>query len=167
MKEVVFLEITSFRFAIGGEHYYGKLHVYNSGTRVRTDKGEVTRISTSDPEHPLHHTELRRKLTDPAEVAYLQEKDNDDWIKLGMDTTRFNTTSDIREVAKTFFAENFDADDLLVEARYAEFEYAEPLAGPEDVCADFASCEDYADVRKMLNGHGYLAPRQTIDERAG
>lgn len=24
MKEVVFLEITSFRFAIGGEHYYGK-----------------------------------------------------------------------------------------------------------------------------------------------
>jgi len=137
MPELVRIEITHYQFAIGGEHYYGSLKVPSKATI--TEDGRAT-WSSDTPRHPMHDYELRRVLTDEAEVAYLRAKDQDVIWEVGFSTIRFNSKEQIIEEAKRVFAEHFGPDDILCISkpqRVTDFigtyweDYDYLLAGPE------------------------------------
>ncbi len=138
MPELVRIDITNYRFAIGGEHYYGSLKVPSKAT-INED-GRAT-WSSSTPRHPMDGYELRRVLTDEVEVEYLRAKDQDDIWEVGFSTIRFNSKDQIIEEAKRVFAENFGPDDILcikksqkVTDSYGSYweDYDHILVGPED-----------------------------------
>lgn len=138
MPELVRIDITHYRFAIGGEHYYGSLKVPSKPTI--TEDGRAT-WGSATPRHPMDGFELRRVLTDETEVAYLRAKDQDDIWEVGFSTIRFNSKEQIIEEAKRVFAENFGSDDILCISKpqrmtdysgtyWEDYDYL--LAGPED-----------------------------------
>lgn len=139
MPELVRIDITNYRFAIGGEHYYGSLKVPSKAT-INED-GRATWSSSSASRHPMDGYELRWVLTDEVEVEYLRAKDRDDVWEVGFSTIRFNSKNQIIEEAKRVFAESFGPDDILCITKpqmvtdfsgtyWEDYDYI--LAGPED-----------------------------------
>lgn len=145
MKEVVRLDISHFRFAIGGEHYYGKFHVQGRYEREVKPDGSVSLVSRGGygvERHPLDRHEITRPMT-AKEAIYLTKKDNGFGptlvrYKRGDPTTRFDTIDSVIERAVALFGEMFDEDDVLVvdadqiepTARHGDIL---PLAGPPEI----------------------------------
>ncbi len=126
---LVHLEITHFRFSIGGEHYYGELSVKLKGRK----NGKGTRYSSEDARLHPESIKLSRKLVSEKECAYLCKKDGDALWEIGMSTQRFNSEDDVKKAAIHTFSENFDptADLLMI--------YDGPYCEPIEVIAGEAS----------------------------
>lgn len=166
MKEVVEVDITHYRFAIRGEHYYGKLNVRTKYTRVQNADGSSSLLNQGSNEHPHNRHELTRAI-DSKEARYLNAKDNDgypnpDKLKKGDLVKRFNDEESVVEAAKVAFAELFDETDVLLIKRdrkhhsekYGEYwsSYYEFLAGPAHLSEMFADRKHEDELIAM----GYL-----------
>ena len=97
------LVLSSFRGSIGAEHYYGRVRLYNDAMKFGNEK----------------IIDMERVLDDPIEVAYLQKKDDYDWVE-GDTTSRFNDKQTIEAAAITWFEsypERQPTDLLVVEEK--------------------------------------------------
>jgi hypothetical protein len=123
MREIVTLSITSFRFAIGGEHYYGSFNVRTKATRERQPDGSIrkfTRMGHGSISHPSDGHELTRTIG-AKEALYLNKKDNESFfggggfrLKSGDAVKRFNDRESIVEAAIASFPDLFDETDVLL-----------------------------------------------------
>ncbi len=170
MHEVARLSVTSFRGAMGGEHYYGRLHVDGRYVRSVEPDGTVRlrgRRGYDVERHPADGLDLTRKLG-AREAAYLNEKDGtrmDSSIRLkpGSSTTRFNDVDSIVETALTVFREKFDETDVLLFERRRDSGVCEVLAGPDEVRAGLAGIRDMWRQEEWLMENGYLLVAEEDD----
>ena len=163
MYEVARLSVTSFRGAMGGEHYYGRLHV--DGRYVRTVEPDGTvrlrgRSGHGVERHPADGLDLTRTLG-AKEAAYLNEKDGtrmDSSIRLksGSSTTRFNDVDSIVEAAISAFGEMFDETDVLMYERRRNSDVWEILAAPDKVREGLNGIADLWEQEKWFMDNGYL-----------
>lgn len=162
MKEFVVLEISSFRFAIGGEHFYGRLDVREKEEiEVHADgrKSRILRFSPDDVRHPSDGFDVQRVI-DSKEAIYLNKKDNGcgpviSRLKAGDKVSRFNDRETVVEAAKNIFPELFDESDILaLETRRASGIF-KLIVAPENImsCLTDLDCEVEYD---FLDEHGYL-----------
>lgn len=161
MPEFVRVDITNYRFAIGGEHYYGSLKVTSQPT-IQEDGRSVW--SSDTPRHPMHDYELRRVLTDEVEVAYLCAKDQDDLWEVGASTIRFNTRDQVIEEAKRVFAENFGPEDILCMTKSQKVtdysgsyweDYEHILVGPTELVQAYNAIADVRKKHEFLTKAGF------------
>jgi len=179
MHELVTLSITSFRFAMGGEHYYGKLDVRTKATLERQSDGsirEFTRCGYGSIRHPLDGHELTRRI-DAKEALYLNKKDNEGLLggsfrlKAGSEVKRFNGRDSVIEAAVRDFPTMFDETDVLVHQPDFNSDDLVVLVAPDDVRAAIERL-DYDAREKWLRGNGYLVrpideSPQAMEERTG
>lgn len=163
MHEIVDLEITSFRFAIGGEHYYGRLEVRTKETQERRPDGSIRsflRMGSGSVRHPHDGHELKREI-DAKEALYLNKKDGEGFIstssrlKRGSLVNRFNDKDSIVAAAIEIFPTLFDKTDVLVHRPNANSDDYVVLVAPDDVRAALDPLDDRA-RDAWLRAHGYL-----------
>jgi hypothetical protein len=161
MREFVQLNVSTYRGAIGAEHYYGRFSVQIKEERVEKPDGTtswVIRSGYGSERHPLDRTDVERKIG-AREAAYLNKKDSTDAycrIKAGDMVTRFNDRETVIEAAKAAFPTLFDDTDILV---YEEHRYSGDyvvLAGPPEIVEFLNSHTGYADRHRYLYDNGYL-----------
>lgn len=146
MPEFVELKLSNFRFAIGGEHYYGQFYVHGSA------------------KHEYQWHDVCRILDDPDEVEYLKKKDHGGYLELGDETIRFNSEADVIKRATEEFVELFSSDDVLYvmepdihEDDHGEYEvdWEVILVGPEPFTTRFMEIKDHKTRRKLRDEFGY------------
>lgn len=164
MREIVTIDVTSFRGSIGGEHYYGRLNVRAKKTRVTgPDGGErfVTRMGHGVEPHPHDRHELKRRIG-AKEAAYLNKKDDDGGfllgggLRAGDETTRFNDVLSILKAAVETFPTLFDDTDVLFHERDAYSGEYEVLVAPNEVRMAFGEITSPRGREDWLMANGYL-----------
>ncbi len=176
MHELVTLSITSFRFAIGGEHYYGKLHVRTKATQERRPDGsirEFTRIGSGSIRHPSDGHELSRPI-DGKEALYLNKKDDEGFfggggyrLKPGDLVKRFNDKdSIIRSAVETFPSLFDDTDVLMYEPDPNHDERVVLLVAPDAVRAAIDG-KGYDERMRWLGENGYTVRPLIEQDEAG
>ena len=164
MHEVVTIEITSFRGSIGGEHWYGKLHVrtkYQRETLADGTERLFTRAGYGVERHPHDGYELKRRLS-AKEAAHLNKKDDGGFftssmgLKRGDETTRFNDVESIVAAAIEVFPQLFDETDVLLLERDKHSYRFEVLSAPPEVAEALKLREDFGDMEQWLMTNGYL-----------
>lgn len=164
MREIVTIDITSFRASIGGEHYYGRLNVRTKQTRVTGPDGcerLVTRMGHGVEPHPHDRHELKRRIG-AREAAYLNKKDGDDGLlrggglRAGDETTRFNDVPSILKAAAETFPALFDETDVLFHEREAHSGEYEVLVAPDEVRTAFERHGSRRGRTEWLMANGYL-----------
>lgn len=171
MKEVVELRITHFRFAIGGEHYYGKFRVRTKYERIiRDGKAYLSsRSGAGVARHPNDDHSIRRPMT-AKEALYLSKKDGNEgtWAyKRGELTTRFDDEQSIIKVAKKVFPTLFDEADILVTESLDKSELRQPrdlLIGPSEIAKFFKNNRDSFKQDEFLMQQGYLLKEPAPDQ---
>lgn len=169
MREIVRINVTSFRGSIGGEHYYGKLHVDTKMTRVtRPDgsQGLVSRMGHGVETHPHDGHELKRKVG-AKEAAYLNKKDDEGGLlfgrglKAGDETTRFNDVESIVKAAIEVFPTLFDETDVLMFERVRHSDDYEILVAPPEVKAAIGGPNNRRVREEWLMANGYMVNEDT------
>lgn len=172
MHEVVTIEITSFRGSIGGEHWYGKLHVrtkYQRETLADGTERLFTRAGYGVERHPHDGYELKRRLS-AKEAAHLNKKDDGGFftssmgLKRGDETTRFNDVESIVAAAVKAFPRVFDETDVLLRERERHSYRYEVLLGPPEVVEALGPLEDFGDMEQWLMANGYLLKEPPQEE---
>lgn len=170
MHEIVTLSVTSFRGSIGGEHYYGRLHVRSKMERVvRPDGsiGHITRSGYNVERHPHDGADIKRTI-DAKEAAYLNKKDDGGMFTSSMglvagdETIRFNDVASVMAAAVEAFATMFDQTDVLICERMANPDEIDVLVAPENVRAAIADGSRLWDSETWLMENGYLV-KNTVD----
>lgn len=171
MREIVTLSITSFRFAIGGEHYYGSFDVRTKATLERQADGsirEFTRMGHGSIRHPSDGHELTRTI-DAKEALYLNKKDNEGFfggggfrLKSGDAVKRFNDRDSIVEAAIATFPDLFDDTDILLHRTNPnDDEEIVVLIAPDDVRMGIEG-RRYDERMRWLRENGYTV--RPLDE---
>lgn len=172
MREIVTLSITSFRGSIGGEHYYGKLHVDTKMTRVVNADGSVshvTRMGHGVERHPHDGTELKRRVG-ATEAAYLNKKDGDggfmrgSGMKPGDETIRFNDVESIIAAATQTFPTLFHETDVLLYERKRYSDDYDVLVAPAEVRAAIGGANNRRTREEWLMANGYMVIEDARDE---
>lgn len=163
MNEVVSLSITHFRYAIGGEHYYGRLEVRTKETQERRPDGSVRTfllMGAGTIRHPNDGHELMRAI-DAKEALYLNKKDGEGIITpssrltRGSLVNRFNDRESVIAAAIEVFPTLFDETDILVHSPKVNEDDYVFLAGP-DVARSALEGLDYDRSERWLRDNGYL-----------
>jgi hypothetical protein len=164
MREIVTVDVSSFRGSIGGEHWYGRLAVRTKMTRETGPDGEerlVTRMGHGVEPHPHDRYELKRRIG-TREAAYLNRKDGDDGflrgggLGPGDETTRFNDVPSILAAAVEVFPTLFDETDVLFHERHAYSGEYEVLVAPDEVRAAFETTKSPRGREDWLMANGYM-----------
>lgn len=162
----VLLNITNYRYSIGGEHYYGKLSVAHKSELYISDSGGMgSRSSSTEWKNLPEDVELKRKI-DKEEAEYLNEKDGsiNMGLKEGDETIRFRTEEEVIDAAKKAFREFFDKDaDCLVED---DGPYCEPdimFDGPTELVERYNAME-YEEQVDLMYRLGYTCSNPEIFE---
>ncbi|PCI03419.1 MAG: hypothetical protein COB78_10705 [Hyphomicrobiales bacterium] len=150
MREKVRLHITSFRFAIGGEHFYGKFSVHVKGVVKTNPDGTKSKTYTSGygVDYHKHNDFVLERAIDQKEADYLNKKDGNDpeffWLEQGSITNRFNAKQDVVDRAVEIFPSLFDvsSDILIVGEDVFDVERSAPLLGPDDILLRWEASKD-------------------------
>lgn len=169
MHEVVSLSITHFRYAIGGEHYYGRLEVRTKEVQERRPDGSIRtflRMGAGTVRHPNDGHELLRTI-DAKEALYLNKKDGEGIITpssrltRGSLVNRFNDREAVIAAAIEAFPTLFDETDVLVHSpKINEDDYV-VLVAPDGVRQALEGL-DYDLSERWLRDNGYLV--KPLDE---